>query len=237
MEIRSLLVVGALAEETACFGQLEPAACAVGAIVRLGILGVGKVAAAAATERLLAETRPDAAVLVGVAGGLKPEHGLGQVGVVQAAIDAEFDVRAWQPRLRRGEHPFTGERVFPAHPELTRRALAAAPSGKAFFAYAASGSVFLDHSAKRAFVRDVAPDLAHEWPGGGMRTPDLIDMETSAFLQIASAHGVPALALRAVSDPLEGDAAADFAAFLAGASATYVDMVRALLTPAPNANG
>jgi nucleoside phosphorylase len=97
-----------------------------------------------------------------------------------------------------------------------------------FPAYLASGSAFLDSAGKARFIADVLPELAAE-VGGVRRTPDLIEMEGSAVLQVAAANGVPALAIRAVSDAVTGDAAADFNAFLRDAVASYQAVVAHLL--------
>ncbi len=185
--------------------------------------GVGKVAAAAATRQALDRHRPDALFFTGVAGALERHLVLGDVGVAHGAIDADFDIRAWMPGAARGELPFGGGRIFPCDDRLVQAALAAPVPGL-FEAYLATGSAFLDRQGKATFCREVLTDLAGV-VGGRQRTPDLIDMETSAVLQVAAADGIPTLALRAVSDTCDGDAVADFDAFLTVAIRHYEQVV------------
>lgn len=222
-----VVVLGALPEELAAYRGLVSDGCWCGARVHLGLTGVGKVAAAAATQRAIDIHRPDALLFTGVAGALAHERRIGELGVVLAAIDAELDIRAWRPGTRRGEHPFTGARLMASDARLAAEALAAPVPGL-FPAYVATGSAFLDAAGKAAFRRDVLPELEAE-VGGRLRRPDLIEMEGAAVLQVAAANQVPALALRAVSDALEGDAVADFDAFLRAAIGSYVRVVEGLL--------
>ena len=223
----TLLLLGALPQEIDAYQHRLTAGRWHGHRVEVVATGVGKVAAAAATRRAIDTHRPDALVFTGVAGALDPRLALGQVGVAHGAIDADFDIRAWMPGVLRGEHPFGGGRVFPCHDRLVAAALGAAVPGL-FEAYLATGSAFLDRTGKADFRRTVLPDLAAE-VGGRRRTPDLIDMETSAVLQVAATDGLPALALRAVSDTCEGDAVADFNAFLDIAIQHYEQVVDHLL--------
>lgn len=225
--IPSVVLLGALPEELAVYRDLVRKDSWCGARVRLGLTGVGKVAAAAATQRIIDAERPDVLLFTGVAGALAAERRIGEIGVVLAAVDAELDIRAWRPGARRGEHPFTGERLMASHAGLATEALAAPVPGL-FPAYVATGSAFLDAAGKASFIRDVRPELMAE-VGGCERLPDLIEMEGVAVLQVAMANRVPALALRAVSDALAGNAVADFDAFLRGAISAYVRVVEHVL--------
>ena len=223
----TILLLGALPQEIDAYQHRLKDGHWHGHRVEVVLTGVGKVAAAAATQRSIDAHHPDAVIFTGVAGALEPHLRLGEVGIAHGAIDAEFDIRAWMPAAKRGELPFGGGRVFPCHPGLVAAALAAPVAGL-FPAYIATGSVFLDHPRKAAFRREVVADLGAE-VGGQPRTPDLIDMEGSAVLQVAAAHGVPALAIRAVSDELDGNAVEDFNAFLTVAIRHYEQVVDHLL--------
>lgn len=227
----SVVVLGALPEELAAFAPRIHHGGWAGVQVATALTGVGKVNAAATAQRLIDRHRPAAVVFTGVAGALDPRLRVGDVGVGVAAIDADFDIRAWQPGARRGELPFGGGRVWPGHPALVaaaRTAAAAVAPGRFFDAFIATGSAFLDTAGKRRFMAEILPDLAAQVEGE-VRTPDLIEMEGSAVMQVAAANRVPALAIRAVSDALAGDAVADFNAFIGQAAERYALVVEAVL--------
>jgi adenosylhomocysteine nucleosidase len=222
-----VLILGAMpAELAACRARLRRGRWR-DAQVRLSLTGVGKPAAAATTARAISVFRPHALIFTGVAGALDPRRRIGDLGIGLAAIDADLDLSRLVPGKPRGEQPFSRERIYPSHPALVAAALALAPP-RSFPAYIASGSSFLDASGKAAFIRDTRPLLAAA-VAGRHRLPDLIEMEGSAVLQAAALLGVPALALRAVSDEVSGDAAADFTAFLDQAAARSVELIDRLL--------
>ncbi len=224
---RSIVILGALEQELAAFHRRTTNGKWRGVDVHFALTGVGKVAAAATTQRVISEHRPAAVLFTGVAGSLDPARKIGHIGIGVAAIDADFDVRAWMPGHARGQLPFGGGRLWASDPALVRLALEAPVPGL-FPAYIATGSAFLDHPAKAAFLRNVLPDLEAE-VGGGLRRPDLIEMEGSAVLQVSAANRVPALAIRAVSDGVEGDAVADFNAFVDQAVEVYAGVVEHVL--------
>ncbi|WP_404425163.1 5'-methylthioadenosine/S-adenosylhomocysteine nucleosidase [Nibricoccus sp. IMCC34717] len=228
-----LLIVGALDAEVSPLRALLAPHLPAGLELHVALIGVGKTHAAAATQRFLMTVQPNAVVFAGVAGALSPELRIGDVGVVSRAIDADLDARNWRGHLLRGEHPMTGVRVHRSDAQLVSQALAA-PSGngsgpRLFEAYAASGSLFFDTPAKTRFREHDLPELA-DTSGSATVVPNVIDMETSAFLQVAADNGVRALALRAISDTTEGDAVADFEAFLNRASHAYAAVITHLLT-------
>lgn len=227
MTTARLLLLGALPEELAAYAAHVVDGRWCGVAVDLALTGVGKSAAAAATQRGIDVFRPDAIIFTGVAGSLDPARSIGDIGIGVAAIDADFDIRAWRPGSRRGEMPFTGERLWASDPLLVRTALAA-PVPRLFSGFIATGSAFLDAPGKARFRRDVLPDLA-DTIDGVERQPDLIEMEGSAVLQTAHANRIPALAIRAVSDDVEGDAVADFHAFICDAVHAYVAVVEHVL--------
>lgn len=225
------VILGALPQELAAFERRMQDGVWCGARIRLGLTGVGKPAAAAMAQRMIDRHQPAAVIFTGVAGALETGLRIGDIGVGVAAIDADLDLRALLPGWTLGRQ-FDGGRVFRCDPRLAALALASGVP-RLFPAYIASGSAFLDAAGKRRFIRDVLPDLAADIDGR-TRSPDLIEMEGSAVLQTAAANGIPALAIRAVSDALEGDAAADFDAFVRGAVEVYAGVVEAVLRGLPS---
>lgn len=189
--------------------------------------GVGKVAAAARTQKLISEYQPDYVLFTGVGGALDASLNLGDIGIGLAAIDADIDVRSWNPEFRRGELPFTREREFLAHSPLVTLARSV-PDLSLFDAFIASGSTFLNATQKKQFVNQTSNELATRI-NGHIMLPNVIDMESSAIMQVANANNIPSLAIRAISDTLEGDAAADFTAFIEEAVNHYVKVVEYII--------
>lgn len=220
------VILGALPQELAAFTDRCANGRWAGVEVHLALTGVGKPAAAATTQRMIDRHVPDAVIFTGVAGALEPGLRIGDIGVGIGAIDADMDLRALLPGARLGQL-YGGERVFASDPALVSAALSSGAPGL-FTAFIASGSAFLDGPGKRRFIDTVRPQLS-AMIDGCERLPDLIEMEGSAVLQVAAAHRVPALAVRAVSDALDGDAVADFDAFVRGAVAVYADVVESAL--------
>jgi adenosylhomocysteine nucleosidase len=222
-----LLILGAMpAELAACRVRLRRGRWR-DVQVQLHLTGVGKPAAAASTARAICTFRPHALIFTGVAGALDRRRRIGDLGIGVAAVDADLDLSRLVPGKARGEQPFSDERLYASDPGLVAAALALAPP-RSFPAYIASGSSFLDAPAKADFIRDLRPLLAAA-VAGRRRLPDLIEMEGSAVLQAAAMLGVPALALRAVSDDVAGDAAADFTAFLDQAASRSVELIDRLI--------
>lgn len=78
------LVVAAMASELRAFTRR-----ARGLDVATGLLGIGTARARIATERLLAEHRPERVLVVGVAGGIGPTTSIGSLVVPGAVLDGD----------------------------------------------------------------------------------------------------------------------------------------------------
>ncbi len=186
--------------------------------------GVGKVAAAVCTQKVISAFYPQLIISVGTAGALDDRLQVGDVGIVTAAIDADVDVRAWDAKYRRGQLPFTKHRFYRSSKFLVEDARQFAPNS--FDAYVASGSAFLDDEGKAKF-RVHLSEL--EDAGGSVRLPNLYDMETSAIFQAAERCSIPYLAVRVVSDTTAGDASGQFNKFLEKSSKKYAKVVEQLI--------
>ena len=174
--------------------------------------GVGKTCAAATTQRMIDLYKPRTIIFTGLAGALDESLKAGDIGIGIAAIDADMDLRSFDASYQRGEMLFTRERLFYSDAMLVKIARNA-PVKKLFDAYIATGSAFLNKQGKKEFIKQANPELAASLEGA-MQQPNLYEMEGSAVLQVAQKNNVPALALRVVSDTLNGDAVKDFKAFI-----------------------
>ncbi len=188
---------------------------------------VGKTNVASTVTDILYQRvrKPVVFIFTGVAAALDDKLKVGDIGIVKHAIDADMDVRAWDSSYKRGEYPFSRERVF--HSDHLLVELAKESGIPTFDAYVATGSKFLDAEGKKEFCKDL-DSLSYD-TGDQIIRPNLYDMESSAFLQFAS-KWPRALELRVVSDTLEGNAPEEFNQFIENAVESYVSIVGYVLS-------
>jgi 5'-methylthioadenosine/S-adenosylhomocysteine nucleosidase len=163
--------------------------------------GVGKVAAAAATQRVILEHRPSAIVFVGVAGGLADD--LEQLSVIVGRDAAQWDVDITPIN---GGEPGTlndGRRFIALHETGAALALEAAQAlgYHARLGRVVTGDAFLANAEKAEWLRT---NFA----------ADAVEMEGAAALQVAHDHGIPMVLIRVISDSAGGDAALTYSEFL-----------------------
>ena len=152
--------------------------------------GAGEIAAAAATELLIAVCGVDLVVNFGVVGGLTPEMALSRTVVVERVVHYDFDTSEvdWAEPGRYFDYPTP---YLPATPELVEKALAIAPELKKVTC--ASADKFVGRpEAKRAL---------HERWGA-----DICEMESAAVVLTCNRAGVPCLLVKTVSDAIGGGA-------------------------------
>lgn len=145
------------------------------------VAGVGKVAAAAATARCIAQEQPRSITVAGVCGGLDWSTGPGDLVHCTRAVQADLALRS--EREVEPDPEFTEELVGAA-------AAAGAPSRPAWFLTA-------DRPALSPWRR-LRLARAYTAGGGG----PVADMETAAVGWVARRAELPWRALRAVSDGL-----------------------------------
>uniref|UniRef100_A0A7S4C034 adenosylhomocysteine nucleosidase n=1 Tax=Chrysotila carterae TaxID=13221 RepID=A0A7S4C034_CHRCT len=186
---------------------------------------VGMVFAGSAATTMIGEFGACAIIFTGVAGGLREGQQIGDVVVGQTVVNYEMDCRSftypWDPsyKLHLGELPFVNWRFFEADPSLLKLALEApVPEGLRVTAgLVASGSIFLDTAKKQGMYESVWKPLGE---------PLCAEMENAAVAQICRAYSVPYVSLRALSDLLTGDAAADFHEFCIKVADTLIPIVQ-----------
>lgn len=153
--------------------------------------GVGEIRAAAATQALICEFRPDAILNLGVCGGLDERIPLAQPLIVSNVIHYDFDISGvdgcepakyeWYPSVH-----------IPANLDIVYAASGANPG--ILRVTCASGDKFLDRPGDKR-------SLHHRF-----ETAQICEMEAAGVLLTANLANMPALLIKAVSDGVTGGA-------------------------------
>jgi adenosylhomocysteine nucleosidase len=160
-----------------------------GMVVVVG--GVGKVAAALATQFVHDAFKPRCVIAMGLAGAIRGEGSRGQVVVATGAVQHDMDGRPLT--AARGTVPGIDISVFSSDAPLTGKLIVAAKRAVDNPRIVHSGLVLTgDQIVTTRAVRD---GLARDFPDGAC-----IDMETAAVAQVAHQNGLPWGAVRVTSD-------------------------------------
>lgn len=193
--------------------------------------GIGKVNAAAVTTKLILEHRPDVILFTGVAGGLDPSLGVGDVVIGERTIqhDAGVLVHERIDVYQAGHIPFfnpTDQLGYRPSDSLLATAREAAADieletvlGRppdVTVGTVLTGDQFLDD----AVTRD---RLFREFGA------QAVEMEGAAVAQVADRFGVDCLVIRALSDLAGGSATLDFASYFPQVAANSARLVGRML--------
>ena len=185
--------------------------------------GVGKVAAASVTTRVILEHKPDAIIFVGVAGSLAPE--LKTLSVVVASEAAQWDVDLEIINQTPKGTLNDGRQFIKLDARGSQLALEAGErlGYQTKLGRIVSGDSFLADAAKAAWLRETF-------------NADAVEMEGAAALQVADDHGVPMVLIRVISDGAGDDAAHTYTNFMEAAAERAAQVVANFL-PAWQARG
>jgi adenosylhomocysteine nucleosidase len=156
--------------------------------VVLVITGVGKVAAALATQFVCDAFKPRLIITVGIAGATDSDAAPGRLIIASGALQHDMDARPFT--AARGTIPSLGMALIPADPALSeelRRATGVVDRS------VQSGVVLTGDQIVTS--REVRDRILSDFPAGAC-----FDMETAAIAQVARQNGVPWAALRMTSD-------------------------------------
>jgi adenosylhomocysteine nucleosidase len=164
-------------------------------LVALATVPVGPVNAALGAQALVSQYRVRSLISFGSAGALDPALGLGALVIARQAVvhDAGvFHGQRFVPSgtMGRDARGHVGHRrLFEADPELVAWALRAAEvlGREVHTGVVATGNQVISSTARRRWLRQTFDALA-------------VEMETAAVAQVAMAHGLPWVAVRAISD-------------------------------------
>lgn len=183
--------------------------------LRVGITGIGLVAAASAARWAIDRTAPGSIVSAGSCGGLSRESRVGDVAV---AVDCSYGTAdATEFGYERGQVPGQPLR-FPSSPQLVEAVVAAAQP--ALVGRILSGDTFVT-ARNVGEMRETFPDAV------------ATDMESCAIAQVCTAAGVPFISVRGVSDLCGPEAGVEFHIGVDVAAKRSADAVRAMLAALP----
>jgi adenosylhomocysteine nucleosidase len=155
------------------------------------VTGIGKVAAALATQFTRDVFKPRCVVSIGLAGALGVEPARGQVIIASGALQHDYDARPMS--AERATMPTLGLSTFSAEATLAEKLLLAAKRTVDNPRIVRSGLVLTgDQIVASRAVRDA---LVRNFPEGVC-----VDMETAAIAQVAHQNGLPWGAVRVTSD-------------------------------------
>jgi adenosylhomocysteine nucleosidase len=159
--------------------------------VVLAVSGVGKVAAALATQFVCDAFRARCVITFGLAGATDSERQTGQLIVATGAVQHDMDARPLT--VAKGVIPSLGEAVLAADPKLSENLRRAAEQVVEDPRVVSSGLVLTgDQIVTSRAVRD---KLLRDFPEGSC-----FDMETAAIAQVAHQNDIPWGAVRMTSD-------------------------------------
>lgn len=149
----------------------------------IALSGIGKVNAAAATQRLIDLAQVEAVINTGVAGGLNPKLGIGDIVISKAAVYHDFN-----PLSLLDEYSPFGK-IFKADGSLAALAQKACEAVGVRFTHGtiATGDRFVaDNDDKQRIIDDF--------------NADCVEMEGAAVAHVCILNSVPFIIIRALSD-------------------------------------
>ncbi len=178
-----------------------------------GMTGVGKVMAAAVTQKLADTFNPEGIIFAGIAGAVNPSLDIGDIVVSADCMQHDMDASALGFMI--GEVPYTGLRIIRADQRLLDAAKSFRAEGCRLFAgRVLTGDQFISTASaeKRKF-------LSEELGG------DAVEMEGAAAAFVAGMNNIPFVLVRIISDRADGNAPAEFRKFLKKSSSLLAGMV------------
>jgi adenosylhomocysteine nucleosidase len=190
--------------------------------------GVGKVSTALVTQKMIYEKNPDIVIYVGTVGSLSDDLKIGDIIIITKAIDAEFDLRGYEPTLERGEDPFTHKRVYYSDEKLSKIALKAPLSFKIIEGYSATISFFMNEIKKEEFIKNNLSELAFK-KDNQIIFPNVIDMESCAFINACENHNKPCIIIKTISNNVDSDTSEEYELFRKNGIKNYMSVVAYIL--------
>lgn len=185
---------------------------------------IGKVAAATTTTILIERFGVTGVIFAGLAGGIHPSVGIGDIVVASSLVQHDLDARPLFPRY---EVPLLGRSHFAPDPALSQL-LHAHSEGFLAELCAEDAPLAAGGRTPRAHRGAIATgDIFVSDAGAGAdihgRLPDVlcVEMEGAAMAQVCYESGVPYAVMRVISDHADPSAKEHFADFLEHRAGRY----------------
>lgn len=190
-------------------------------MVTLAYCGIGKVNAAICTQLLITVFRVDKVIFTGVAGGIYPKIGLGDIVISSEALEHDMDVTGSGHDY--GKIPRMERYIFPADPELIQLARKAGENLKfeenapqIFVGRILSGDQYICSAEKASWLYEHFNGFC-------------VEMEGAAVAHVCYLNNIPFVIIRSISDKADDTAEDTYKKFsrIALRNSTY--MVRYIL--------
>ncbi len=186
--------------------------------VVVAVAGVGKVNAAVCTQTMILTYHPEYIINVGVAGGLAPELGIGDIAVAENVVEHDMDTTPI------GDVPgyISGLNIvrIPCDKWLSQKMIDAASkleNVKILTGTIASGDQFISMDDERKKIVDNFGAIAAE-------------MEGASIGHVCYMNGVHFGVLRAISDGANSDSAMDYPTFAKMAATNSIKIICEMLS-------
>lgn len=176
--------------------------------------GVGKILAAAVTQRIIDQFNPDYIIMSGIGGSINPDLRRGDLVIGVESVQHDFDATVFG--FKRGQIPYTDYNVIPSDPNLVEKAMSWKEPVKKGRILTGDQFIAGSHKPEYSYLRD-------ELKG------DIVEMEGSAAGLTALINKIPFLLIRAVSDNADGEATGSYKKFLKSASERSFSLIEHIL--------
>jgi adenosylhomocysteine nucleosidase len=175
--------------------------------------GIGSIYAAAATELLIERYKVEAIVNFGLAGGLNPAYGVGDLVVAKRVVHHQFDLRGIGAP-RRGQYENRTSPFWDTDEEIIERFMRVVKEPLPL-AVIASGDAFVsDKKIKNELVKEFKADAC--------------DMESAGITIVAAAHNIPVFIMKMISDKAEEQSAAEYEKCVAQGIYNYKSLIKTI---------
>ena len=186
--------------------------------------GVGKVNSSAAAQRLIDFLKPEALIMVGIAGAVNPEYKVKDLLICADSLQHDIDVTALKlapGKLSGDQNIFTpGEGSLISAAGDGANLVASASGVRSYIGRIATGDQFIQDPEKRSWIRDTFQ-------------ADAVDMETGAVARVAEINGIPFVSIRVISDTAGHVLPKNFREFLKEAAGILGDIIVEMITILP----
>jgi adenosylhomocysteine nucleosidase len=156
--------------------------------------GIGKVKAAASTQYLIDRFSINKIIIIGVAGAINPNLGVGNIIIAKKAIQHDFNPNG--NNLSPKQHNW-----LKSSPKLVELAVKTGKDLK-FSEEIKTGSIITGDQAIKN-----SPQKEWLWK---TFAADCVDMESAAIAMVCSIHNIPFVIIRAISDHADENTSRDF---------------------------